>query len=73
MVERDKNHPSVIFWSMGNETGLGRSFDAMYAAMKAIDPTRPIHYESRNPPYAPTLSSYDIISTMYPRSTTSST
>jgi beta-galactosidase len=51
---------------MGNETGLGRSFDAMYAAMKAIDPTRPIHYESRNPPYAPTLSSYDVISTMYP-------
>ena len=66
MVERDKNHPSVVFWSMGNETGLGRSFDAMYAAMKTIDPTRPIHYESRNPPYAPTLSSYDIISTMYP-------
>jgi beta-galactosidase len=51
---------------MGNETGLGRSFDAMYAAMKKIDPTRPIHYESRNPPYAPTLSSFDIISTMYP-------
>jgi beta-galactosidase len=66
MVERDKNHPSVVFWSMGNETGLGRSFDAMYAAMKAIDPTRPIHYESRNPPYAPTLSSYDVVSTMYP-------
>jgi beta-galactosidase len=66
MVERDKNHPSVVFWSMGNETGLGRSFDAMYAAMKAIDPTRPIHYESRNPPYAPTLSSFDVISTMYP-------
>ena len=66
MVERDKNHPSVVYWSMGNETGLGRSFDAMYEAMKAIDPTRPIHYESRNPPYAPTLSSFDIISTMYP-------
>ncbi len=66
MVERDKNHPSVVYWSMGNETGLGRNFDAMYAAMKAIDPTRPIHYESRNPPYAPTLSSFDIISTMYP-------
>ena len=66
MVERDKNHPSVTYWSMGNETGLGRSFDAMYKAMKAIDPTRPIHYESRNPPYATTLSSYDVISTMYP-------
>jgi beta-galactosidase len=66
VVERDKNHPSVVMWSMGNETGLGRGMDAMYAAMKAIDPTRPIHYESRNPPYAPTLSSYDVISTMYP-------
>jgi beta-galactosidase/beta-glucuronidase len=66
MVERDKNHPSVVLWSMGNETGLGRNMDAMYAAMKAIDPTRPIHYESRNPPYAPTLSSFDVISTMYP-------
>jgi beta-galactosidase len=66
MVERDKNHPSVVFWSMGNETGLGRGFDAMYRAMKGIDPTRPVHYESRNPPYAPTLSSYDVISTMYP-------
>ena len=66
MVERDKNHASIVYWSMGNETGLGRSFDAMYKAMKAIDLTRPIHYESRNPPYAPTLSSFDIISTMYP-------
>ncbi len=66
MVERDKNHPSIVYWSMGNETGLGRGFDAMYEAMKAIDPTRPIHYESRNPPYESSLSSYDIISTMYP-------
>ena len=66
VVERDKNHPSVVMWSLGNETGLGRNLDAMYAAMKAIDPTRPIHYESRNPPYAATLSSFDIISTMYP-------
>jgi beta-galactosidase len=66
MVERDKNHPSIVYWSMGNETGLGRSFDAMYKAMKALDPTRPIHYESRNPPYDSGLSSFDVISTMYP-------
>jgi len=66
LVERDKNHPSVVIWSMGNETGLGQGFDAMYQAMKALDPTRPIHYEARNPAYAQTLSSYDIISTMYP-------
>ena len=66
MVERDKNHPSVVLWSLGNETGLGRNLDAMYAAMKAIDSTRPIHYESRNPPYVHALSSFDVISTMYP-------
>jgi beta-galactosidase len=51
---------------MGNETGWGANFDAMYKAMKAIDPTRPIHYESKNPAYANVLSRYDIISTMYP-------
>ncbi len=66
MVERDKNHPSVICWSMGNETGWGANFDAMYQAMKAIDPTRPIHYESKSPAYANVPSRYDIISTMYP-------
>jgi len=67
MVERDKNHPSVLLWSMGNETGLGRNFDSTYAVMKRIDPVRPIHYESKSPAYASTLSKYDIISTMYPR------
>ncbi|MXV17065.1 glycoside hydrolase family 2 TIM barrel-domain containing protein [Hufsiella ginkgonis] len=66
MVERDKNHPSVICWSMGNESGWGKNFDELYAAIKKIDPTRPIHYESKTPAYANVLSRYDIISTMYP-------
>ena len=66
MVERDKNHASIIMWSMGNETGYGTAFDVMYKEMKALDPTRPIHYESRTPAYSPDLSKYDIISTMYP-------
>jgi len=66
MAHRDKNHPSVFCWSMGNETGWGDNFDAMYKAIKAIDPTRPIHYESKTPAYANVLSRYDIISTMYP-------
>lgn len=66
MVHRDKNHPCIFSWSMGNETGWGANFDAMYKAMKAIDPTRPIHYESKTPAYANVLSRYDIISTMYP-------
>ncbi len=66
MVERDKNHPSVIFWSMGNEAGWGSNFDAMYEAMKAIDPARPVHYESKIPAYAAVISGYDFNSTMYP-------
>jgi beta-galactosidase len=66
MVERDRNHPSIIFWSMGNETGWGKNFDSMYAAIKRIDPTRPIHYESQIPAYEKILSRYDIISLMYP-------
>lgn len=66
MVARDKNHPSIIFWSMGNESGWGTNFDAAYEAMRALDPQkRPIHYESKNPIYANVLSRYDIISNMY--------
>ena len=45
MVRTYRNHPSVIFWSMGNECGDGANFTAMKRTMKAIDPTRPIHYE----------------------------
>jgi beta-galactosidase len=66
MVETFKNHPGIIFWSMGNETGWGVNFDAMFDAMKAIDPIRPIHYESKNPAYAAIPARYDINSTMYP-------
>ncbi len=45
MVERDKNHPSVIVWSMGNEAGDGANFTAVYKWIKDRDPSRPIHYE----------------------------
>ncbi len=45
MVERDKNHPCVIFWSLGNESGYGPNHDAMAAWIRHHDPTRPIHYE----------------------------
>ncbi|MCK5820361.1 MAG: DUF4981 domain-containing protein [Bacteroidales bacterium] len=46
LVERDKNHPSVIIWSMGNEGGNGINFYAGYKAMKAADKTkRPVQYE----------------------------
>lgn len=45
MQLRDKNHPSVIFWSMGNESGDGANFKAAYKAMKEFDNTRPVQYE----------------------------
>lgn len=45
MVERDKNHPSVIIWSLGNESGTGPNHAAAAAWVKEFDPTRPIHYE----------------------------
>ncbi|MBC7349095.1 MAG: DUF4981 domain-containing protein [Candidatus Aminicenantes bacterium] len=45
MVERDKNHPSVVIWSMGNEAGNGINFEECYRWIKQRDPSRPIHYE----------------------------
>ncbi len=45
MVERDKNHPSVILWSLGNETGYGPNHDAMAGWIRGYDPSRPLHYE----------------------------
>ena len=44
MVYRDRNHPSVVFWSLGNESGVGVNFDATCAAVKVLD-SRPVHYE----------------------------
>ncbi|MGA1806540.1 glycoside hydrolase family 2 TIM barrel-domain containing protein [Sphingobium sp. WW5] len=44
MVERDKNHPSILFWSLGNEAGIGPNFAAAAAAAKARDPDRLISY-----------------------------
>ncbi|TAJ11791.1 DUF4981 domain-containing protein [Marinilabiliaceae bacterium JC017] len=45
MVERDKNHPAVIIWSQGNESGSGPTFQKMYDAIKARDTSRLVHYE----------------------------
>jgi len=60
MVERDKNHPSIIMWSMGNESGYGCNFEAMAAWCRANDPTRIIHYEEDREG-----KSVDVMSTMY--------
>ena len=59
MVHRDKNHSSVVIWSLGNEAGPGRNFEACRRAIRAIDLSRPIHYERMN-------EVADIDSTMYP-------
>lgn len=45
MVERDKNHPSVILWSLGNETGCGANLEAVAAWVRRRDPSRPLHFE----------------------------
>ncbi|BET66969.1 glycoside hydrolase family 2 TIM barrel-domain containing protein [Opitutales bacterium ASA1] len=66
MAERDKNHPSVVFWSLGNEAGWGPNFAAASAWLKEFDPTRPVHYEgAQGTPRDPL--GVDVISRFYPR------
>ena len=60
MVERDKNHPSVVIWSLGNEAGMGNTFKIMKDETLKIDTTRPMHYEGD---YKQEI--VDIISSMY--------
>ncbi|KAI1200127.1 glycoside hydrolase family 2 protein [Nemania serpens] len=60
MVIRDKNHPSIIMWSLGNEAFYGRNHQAMYDEIKKIDTTRLIHYEGDQ--HAQTA---DVFSRMY--------
>jgi beta-galactosidase len=60
-VERDKNHPSVIIWSLGNEAGTGRNLVEMAEWVRRRDPGRPVHYEGDH------VCAYtDIYSRMYP-------
>jgi len=61
MVQRDRNHPSVIIWSLGNESGYGPNHEALAHWIHQNDPTRPVHYERGGD--APVL---DMISVMYP-------
>jgi len=61
MVERDKNHPCVIIWSMGNEAGDGVNFEAGINWIHDRDMSRPVHYER-----AETRANTDIYCPMYP-------
>ena len=63
MVLRDRNFPSIIFWSLGNESNNGSNFEATYAATKALD-SRPVHYEGCT--NASQANTTDIWSKMYP-------
>ncbi len=60
MVERDKNHPCVIMWSLGNESGFGCNFEAMADWCHKNDPTRLVHYEGDFD-----VKVVDVVSTMY--------
>jgi len=62
MFYRDKNHPSIIIWSLGNEAGHGKIFEATYQWLKDNDPTRPVQYEP-----AEEEGYTDIFCPMYPR------
>ena len=63
-----RNHACVFCWSLGNEAGPGENFEDAYAAVKALDPTRPVHYESGGRSFASGrgLPFCDIDSIMYP-------
>ncbi len=65
MVERDKNHPCVTIWSLGNEAGPGKNFSAGNAAIKARDLSRPTHYQGESRAMG-ARSIMDMDSNMYP-------
>ncbi|MFA9560461.1 glycoside hydrolase family 2 TIM barrel-domain containing protein [Evansella sp. AB-rgal1] len=66
MLQRDKNHPSIIMWSLGNESFGGDNFLKMYDHIKAQDDTRLVHYEGIFH-YRPSEAASDVESTMYIR------
>ena len=68
MVQRDRNHPSIIFWSLGNEAGRGRNLWEARQLVKELDPSRPVCYESGGALVEGTgrTELTDVVCTMYP-------
>ncbi len=62
MLERDKNHPSIILWSLGNECGNGDVFHDAYKWLKERDNTRPVQFEQAGEDW-----NTDVVCPMYPR------
>lgn len=67
VVIRDRNHPCVVFWSLGNESGYGVNFAAASAWAKEYDPTRFIHYEGAQGTDGNDPATVDVTSRFYPR------
>ena len=67
LVIRDRNHPCVVFWSLGNEAGWGTNFAMTAAWIHEFDPTRFVHYEGAQGPNHHDPSYVDVISRFYPR------
>ena len=59
-IGAQKNHPCIVMWSLGNESGMGRCIEAAYRRAKELDSTRPVHYEEDRE-----ASVVDVVSTMY--------
>jgi len=71
MVIRDRNHPSIVAWSLGNESGYGANHNLLASWMRKTDPSRPVHYEGsitlwRGFSWADGRAVTDIVPPMYP-------
>jgi beta-galactosidase len=67
MLERNKNFPSIVIWSLGNEAGDGANLEATYQWVKSRDPSRPAIYNPEGPSHQPERKHSDMLTRMYNR------